>query len=352
MDKLTACVVGGGSGGRLSMKGLLQSDQFELVAVADISPEVRRELGERLPGVKVFSSHEEMFAECPTDVVCVSTYPPTHEPIAMDALQLPLKGILVEKPLGDTAASGRRTLQAIKDRNLPMAVPHGMLVGATPLDIISRVQRGEIGELKLLEIQNNRWDIINAGIHWIDFFVTLTGCEEMDYVMAICESSTRTYRDGMQVETTAVTYAQTRSGVRVVMNTGDDVLVNREGKGTLFRLIGTAGQIEFWGWENAYHLLNAEFPEGKTFTPTPLPGTGHQRHLEHMADMMDSGEVDYTIPEGSLVALEICEGAYVSSRHRCKVTFPVDEFVPPTPPDWDPGIPYSGQGGGRNGRKL
>jgi hypothetical protein len=65
--------------------------------------------------------------------------------------------------------------------------------------------------------------------------------------MAICEASTRTYRRGMQVETTAVNYGQTVSGIRVVMNTGDAVLVNREGKNTLFRIVGTAGQIEFWG---------------------------------------------------------------------------------------------------------
>ena len=61
---------------------------------------------------------------------------------------------------------------------------------------------------------------------------------------------------------------------------------------------------------------------------------------------------DYTVPESSLLALEVCEGAYVSSRQRCKVTLPVDQFVPPTPVDWDPGKPYSGQGGGRDGRKL
>jgi predicted dehydrogenase len=169
---------------------------------------------------------------------------------------------------------------AIQHRQLPIAVPHGLLVNGAPLEIISRVRRGEIGELKLVEIQNSRWDIINAGIHWLDFFVTLTGNEEMDYVMAICESSSRTYRDGMQVETTAVTYAQTKSGIRVVMNTGDDVLVNRAGKDTLFRLVGTAGQIEFWGWENAYRILNADFPDGHIMSPPQLPGTRHQRHLE------------------------------------------------------------------------
>ena len=76
------------------------------------------------------------------------------------------------------------------------------------------------------------------------------------------------------------------------------------------------------------------------------------RHLEHLADMIDSKEVDYAIPESSLLALEICEGAYISSRHRCKVTFPVSEFRPPPPAGWDPGMPYSGQGGGRDGRKL
>jgi predicted dehydrogenase len=128
--------------------------------------------------------------------------------------------------------------------------------------------------------------------------------------------------------------------------------VNRAGKNTLFRIVGTGGQIEFWGWENAYHLLNGEFPHGQLVTPPELPGTRHQRHLERMADMIVSRRPDYTIPEHSLLALEICEGAYLSSRHRCRVTFPVDEFRPPEPLDWDPGMPYEGRGGGRDGRRL
>jgi len=350
--KLTASVVGGGMGGKLSLVALHASERFELVALADIQPEVNAALAEQYPGLRTYPSHEAMFADCPTDVVCVSTYPPSHEQVALDAIQLPLAGILVEKPLGHTAASGRRILEAVRAAGRPMAVPHGMLVNPTPRAIVDRVQRGEIGELKLVEIQCKGWDIINAGIHWLNFCVVLTGNEPFEYVMALCESSTRTYRDGMQVETTAVTYAQTVSGIRVVMQTGDKVLVNRENKATLFRLVGTEGQIEFWGWENAYHLLNAEYPGGRTFVPDSLPGTAHQRHLEAMADMVDAGQPDYTVPASSLLALELCEGAYVSSRHRCKVTFPVDQFVPPAPVDWDPGTPYSGQGGGRDGRKL
>lgn len=334
------------------MAALCASNRFSLVAVADISPRALESVATEYAGIETFTSHQAMFAMCPTDVVCVSTWPPSHEPITMDALQLPLKGILVEKPLGHTHASGERIVEAMKRRDLPMAVPHGLVAMRASLEVVSHVRAREVGDLKLMEIQCAQWDIINAGIHWLHFFVTLTGNEPIDHVMAVCDSSTRTYRDGMQVETTAVTYAQTRSGVRVVMQTGDDVVVDPPAQGAQFRIIGTAGQIFYRPWANEYVLLNEEFPTGATIHWDQLPGTHHQRRLEEMADMIESGERDYTIPEASLMALEIVEGAYVSSRHRCKVTFPLAQFEPPTPSDWDPGRPYSGVGGGRNGRRL
>jgi len=351
-SKLTASVVGGGFGGQLSMTALTASDRFQLVAATDIRPVACRDLEQKYPGIQTFTDHREMFAQCPADVVCVSTWPATHEEVTLDALQQPVKGILVEKPLGHTAASGRRVLEAIKSKQIPMAVPHGLLGNETSLEILDRVHRGDIGDLKLVEIQCTKWDIINAGIHWLHFFVSLTGGEPMDWVMALCESSTRTYRDGMQVETTAVTYGQTISGVRVVMNTGDDVNINREGKATLFRLVGTAGQIEFWGWDRSYHILNAQHPDGETITPGKAPVRGHQYHLERLASMIDESNPDYSLAQNSLLALEICEGAYISSRHRCKVTFPVDQFTPSDEPDWNPGELYAGSGGGRDGRKL
>ena len=93
--KFTASVVGGGAGGRLSMKPLHASERFQLVAAADTRPEVCRDLEEKFPGIRTFSSHQEMFTKCPTDVVCVSTWPASHEEVTMAALQLPLKGILV-----------------------------------------------------------------------------------------------------------------------------------------------------------------------------------------------------------------------------------------------------------------
>ena len=351
-SRYSASVVGGGSGGKLSMDALVNSERYDLVAAADISSQARERLAERYPGIALYASHQEMFAKHPTDVVCVSTWPPSHRDIALDALGIDgLRGLLCEKPVADTAASGYEVLAAIKRSGLPVIVPHGLLQMRHGQQILDRVRSGEIGELELVEIENSGWDILNAGIHWLNFFVNLVLDDGMAWVMAIAEASTRTYRDGLEVETTAITYVQTEDGVRAVMHTGDEVLIRRADKSAIFRLIGTAGMLEFWAWESAYKLTNAAHPRGKLFEIEPYAERPHQRYLDDLVRQIDSGRNDYTLPETSLTALELCEGAYLSSAHRCKVLLPLPDFVPPEEPDWRPGQPYRGQGG-RNGRNL
>jgi predicted dehydrogenase len=349
----SASVIGGGVGGRLSLSALGDSPFFNLVAVADIRPDARQSLQHDFPGLTLFASHQEMLARCPTDVVCVSTYAPSHEPIVRDALELSsLQGLLVEKPLGDSAAAGRRILDAIRTRGLPVVVPHGLRARATPLEIAARVRRGEIGELRSIEVQCDKWDLLNAGIHWLDFCLAVTNEAPIASVLATCDTSSRTFRDGMQVETVAVTYVENEAGMRMILQTGDFIQVNTPGKNVLLRLAGTRGIVEFWAWENAYFLLNAEFPNGRTIIPEELTVQGHRYHLENLATQIHSGKPDYRLPESSLTALEICEAAFLSSKHRCQVRFPLASFVPPNLTGWEPGKPYSGVGGGRDGRKL
>lgn len=220
-----------------------------------------------------------------------------------------------------------------------MATPHGLMVKRCPLEIIERTRNGEIGELKLIEIQSPAWDIINAGIHWLNFVVNLNGGLAVESVLAACDNTTRTIRDGMQVESVGVTYVQMVNGLRIVMQTGDAIRSNGRRGGVTFRIIGTTGQIEFWGWEPDYHLINAQHPEGKWLSPPELASSMHQRHLENLLPMVASGKPDYSLPDSSLVALEICEAAYLSARHSVEIKFPLDRFEIPRPNDWQPGIP-------------
>lgn len=350
---LTASVVGAGMGGRLSLNALAASPDYTLVAAADLRPDVRADVERLFSGLRTFATHDEMFAACPTDVVCVSTYPDTHERVAVDALALPLRGILVEKPLADTAAGGRRILDAVKARGLPVAVPHGMVAKRTPLEVIERVRGGEIGALQLVEIQCRGWDILNAGIHWLHFCLTLLGPDDpAEWVMAQCDRSTRTWRDGLQVETLAVTTAQTRSGARIVLHTGDETRNNDPGHAFVFRLIGAAGRVDFYGWEHGYRIWNAHHPAGRWVEPAEMPVTGHRRHLEALADQIAAGTRDTQVADASLAALELCEGAYRSARHGGLVRLPLGDETPSAGGDWDPGRPYAGTGGGRDGRQF
>ena len=339
-------------GGRLSLEALRRSPAFDLVAAADLRDEVRKDLERDFPELRTFGSHEEMFAQCPTEVLCVSTYPPSHERVVLDALQLAsLRGLLVEKPLGDTAAAGRKILDAIKARKLPMVVPHGLRTRATPLEIVKRIEQGEIGEVRLIEVQCDKWDLLNAGIHWLDFCLAATAESPIASVLAACDTSTRTYRDGMQVETVGITYVENRTGVRMILQTGDFIRVNTSGKSILLRLVGARGIIEFWGWESPYFLLNSEYPSGQIIVPDELPVFGHRLHLENLAEQIRQQTTDYRLPESSQTALEICEAAFLSAKYRCQVQFPLADFVPPQPNDWEPGKAYTGKGG-RDGKAL
>jgi len=154
------------------------------------------------------------------------------------------------------------------------------------------------------------------------------------------------------VETIAVTYVQMANGVRIVMQTGDTVRPNGRRDGTTFRIIGNAGQIEFWGWQPDYYLSNANHPRGILIAPEEQTTSLHQRHLENLLPMIVSGQPDHSLPESSLKALEICEAAYLSARHGVEVKFPLDQSKIPAPNDWVPGEPHIGLRGGRNGRKL
>jgi predicted dehydrogenase len=293
-----------------------------------------------------------MFRERPTDVVCVSTWPPSHLEVSRAALALPLKGILVEKPLGDTWAAGRGVLDAVRAKGVPMAVPHGLRFLPHSRRIVERVRDGEIGQVRVVMITCAKWDILNAGIHWLNYALWLTEGDPPARVTGTCDARTRTYRDALQVETAAATVVETAGGARIVMQTGDETASPVPGKGTVFQVFGTKGSIEFYAWEPRYRVFSAREPAGREIGLGRPAVSHHQMALESLADAMDAGRVDLSAGEASLAALELCEAAYVSSRHRCEVRLPLSTFAPPDPVEWDPGRPYGGTGGGRDGRKV
>jgi predicted dehydrogenase len=351
--RLTATVIGAGAGGTLSIDALIASDRYDLIGVADMSEASRARVTEKTAGtVATFATYQEMFETCPADVVCVSTYAPAHLEMTIAAVKTGVvRGMLVEKPLGETTAAGTQIVELLKSNGLPLVVPHGLMAQSAALDIIARVKDGIIGQLRVVEMECTGWDLINAGIHWLQFFVALVEPSPISLVLTAADLSTRTYRDGMQVETEAITMARAANGVRVLLNTGDTVPVPRDDTPCLMRIVGERGFIEFGAFEPHY-LVVADGYDRELVEVEPFAVSGHQRHLEFLADQINTGTRDYLLPETSLQALEIVEAAYESRRVGGSVTLPIGAAQPERVIDWNPGEPYSGVGGGRNGREL
>jgi predicted dehydrogenase len=355
-DRLTATVIGAGAGGTLSIDALIASDRFDLLAVADMSDAGRQRVTDKTNGtVATYASYQQMFAESPSDVICVSTWAPSHLEITTAALAVDgLRGLLVEKPLGDSVAAGAGILDIVRTAGLPLVVPHGLMAQAAALEVIDRVRGGAIGELRVVEMECTGWDLINAGIHWLQFFVSLVRPSPITTVLAAADTSTRTFRDGMQVETEAVTMARTADGVRVLLNTGDNVPISRSDTVCLMRIIGSRGFIEFGAFEPYYTIVSPGHDRVRVDV-TPFAVSGHQRHLEYLADQIESGVRDYRVPEASLEALRIVEAGYESHRRHGSVSLPLGigaGVAAGYGGDWDPGLAYSGSGGGRNGRDF
>ena len=352
----TASVIGVGTGGKASLAAIEDSERFQLQAFADTNETTLAEVKKLYPSARAFTSVEEMLQTHPTDVTCISTWPPSHKTMTDLVLRSNPRGILVEKPLAHKWQDAKTLLDQVKVKRLPIAVPHGLLVSPHAVEICNRVKKGDIGTVQLVSIECTQWDIMSAGIHWLNFICHLLPNEQFLSVWSQCDTSTKTFRDGVQVETSAATYIQSSSGLRIIMQTGDEIKTSVTGEGTVLRLIGTKGSIEFYGWPSRYRIAFFN-PEGKSDYPHDveiLPNTfsKHQVHLERLAQEIDTGSTQYDIADSSLSALELCEAAYLSHRFRCEVTLPINTFSPPETNNWNPGEAYNNTGEGRNGRNL
>ena len=352
-EALRVGVVGAGTGGMLSIRAVQGSERYDLVGVADVSQAARARAVQEGVRAEMFPDAATLLDGVRPEVICVSTFAPSHARIVGQALESGVRGVLLEKPIALDWRAGRAVLDDLQREQVPVVVPHGLLVKPASREILRHLSEGAVGALEVIEIECRGWDLMNAGVHWVDFALAALQGDEVERVFTACDVSTRTFRDGVEVETEAITYAVTRSGTRLVMQTGDDVKPARPGKELVYRLYGSRASIEFWGWEDSYWLRTAApgpAPAGVTRT-APLATTAHQVYLEMLADMIELREPQYELAELSLRALEICEAAYLSNRHRCVVSLPLAGFVPPPAQEWDPGAPYRGVGG-RDGRRI
>ncbi|MDJ0708984.1 MAG: Gfo/Idh/MocA family oxidoreductase [Woeseiaceae bacterium] len=311
----TASVIGCGRGGRLSLRALSNSSDYELLAAADPSADAREHIGGQLPGVRLFADYRDMLADCHSDVVCVATPAPSHASIAHSLLSRDVAGLLLEKPLACEASTAERLLKAVRGAACPVVVPHGMLVLPAAQEVKARIRRGDIGQILHVQVQNSV-DLLNGGIHWLAYLLDVFESDRPTAVDARFDVGGHKVSDGVQVESYGMTRVEFQSGLHIQLQSGVDaqptteVLPRKEQQGALFRLTGSLGVIELSAWAGSYWIQVGD-SDGELVRHRLSAGTSyHQLFLEQLARDMAAGRPDYGSAKLSFAALRLIESAY------------------------------------------
>jgi predicted dehydrogenase len=115
-------MIGAGMVGQVAhLANFAQIAACEVVALAELRPELGRKAAARFGVPKVYASHHELLRDDRVEAVVVVTRRAATGPVVLDAL-IAGKHVLSEKPMAHTLAQAQRLVEAAASRNLRYAV--------------------------------------------------------------------------------------------------------------------------------------------------------------------------------------------------------------------------------------
>jgi predicted dehydrogenase len=159
-------MVGCGSAATGHVYGMAASGQFDIVALAEPSPESLERFRARLPllgDVPAFSSADEMFQAVDLDAVTVVTPHTLHHPIVMSAIKRGLH-VLCEKPLTCEVAHAKEIAEAAEAAGVVVMVRYQRRFDPAYRFMREKIASGELGELRTIAVTcGQRWQRGTAG---------------------------------------------------------------------------------------------------------------------------------------------------------------------------------------------
>ncbi|MGV3586261.1 MAG: Gfo/Idh/MocA family protein [Adhaeribacter sp.] len=181
-------VVGCGNMGTSHATAYHHLDGFEICGIVSTGKS-KEILNEKLGGgYSLFSDFDEALRSTQPDAVCISTYPDTHESLALKALENNCH-VFIEKPLADTVAGAERVAAAAAKAGKKLVV--GYILRHHPSWIKFVELAGELGKPLVMRMNlnqqshGNMWTvhrnlmkslspIVDCGVHYIDVMCQMT----------------------------------------------------------------------------------------------------------------------------------------------------------------------------------
>jgi UDP-N-acetylglucosamine 3-dehydrogenase len=142
---ISVAVIGVGAIGRNHVRVYSETDQANLVAVADTNRDLAENIAAKF-GVKAYDDYSEMLKTERPDAVSVSVPTAMHEEVATAALQAGAH-VLVEKPIASTVREGERLIALADKLNRKLMVGHIVRFNPAIRALREKLQNNELGRI-------------------------------------------------------------------------------------------------------------------------------------------------------------------------------------------------------------
>lgn len=149
MDRVRVAVIGYGYWGPNLTRNFHELPLADLVAVADLKEERRKQALSRYPQIIATEDYQELF-DLGLDAIVVSTPPATHHQIARECLEHNLQ-VLIEKPMTLKSQDAEDLIQLADARGLTLMVGHTFEYNSAVIALKKLIDSGELGKIYYLD---------------------------------------------------------------------------------------------------------------------------------------------------------------------------------------------------------
>lgn len=335
-EKLRVGIIGCGGISRQHIRAYLDTGRFEIVSLADLSPEAMQEKNDEF-NISPTHYHDarEMMRQEKPDVVSICTWHTGHATWTIAAATHQPKAILCEKPMAENLGRAEQMLIACKRYDVKLAI--GNQRRFLPVYTLARdlIAQGAIGRPELI-LSFSHDGLPNFASHQMDMYRYLLQDDDCEWVMGNIERKTDRYERGTRIEDAAVGVFQFKRGARALILHDVTPIVYQGAQ-----IHGSEGRIDLTTFQ--LQLMNAETKgrwelhelDGQFYTVADQGDRfewveGAAGQADELADWVE-GKVERhrNQADHGYKATEMIMAVYESARRHEKVILPLETRVSP-----------------------
>jgi predicted dehydrogenase len=323
------------------LRAYRQLPEVEVVAVADVSEEVRQRWTGELGVPRAYASAEELLRTERPDVVSICTWPPLRPEMVELACAYGVQGILAEKPMAVDLEGCDRMIAAAEKAGAVLVVGHQRRFHNRYVKARELIDSGAIGEVVQVAGTDGA-DLLSNGSHTVDLIRYLLHDAPAEWVMGQIDTRDTGRRDGRlgfqrweatrtryghHIESGVFALVQFRGGARATIEGG---VAGRprtaEGGGWRATVYGTEGVVEVAGDRLApgEPWLRARVKgEADWITPPVEPNDAFRAEVEALLHVLEYGGTHPLDGRSARAGHEIMMAIYESARRRARIDLPL-----------------------------